>query len=137
MTTDQDIHDAMQEAYDLASGEASPSRQQGLFEMIGDSFRGRQRWMSLLVFFYILLFTVAWVASAIMFFSTDKGDTRGLILWAAAFVVSGNIVMMCKLWYWNMMNRNALAREIKRLEVRIAELQASGGNSAAKAACYT
>ncbi len=137
MTTDQDIHDAMQEAYDLASGEASPARQQGLFEMIGDSFRGRQRWMACLVFFYILLFTVAWVISAVMFFRTDADDTRGLILWAAAFVVSGNIVMMCKLWYWNLMNRNALAREIKRLEVRIAELQASGNRGVSRPACYT
>jgi uncharacterized SAM-binding protein YcdF (DUF218 family) len=136
MTTDQDIHDAMQEAYNLASGEVRPDRQQGIFEMISDSFRGRQRWMAMLVFFYILLFTAAWVVSAVMFFQTDSADTRGLILWAAAFVVSGNIVMMCKLWYWNLMNRNALAREIKRLEVRIAQLQGTN-NANAKAACYT
>lgn len=39
-----------------------------------------------------------------------------------AFLTGAFVVPQIKLWYWAVMNRNAVTREIKRLEMRIAEL---------------
>ncbi len=38
------------------------------------------------------------------------------------FPTGAFVVPKIKLWYWAVMNRNAVTREIKRLEIRIAEL---------------
>jgi len=76
-----------------------------------------------MVWIYVIAFTVLMVITAIMFFATDPADTKGLILWASAFITCGLFTAMLKMWFWMAMNRNMLAREVKRLELQIAELQ--------------
>lgn len=69
---------------------------------------------------YILLFFVAAAYCAVRFFLTDQ--TQFQIMYAALFVCSTQFVAHRKTVYWQALHRNSIKREIKRLELRIAEL---------------
>jgi hypothetical protein len=104
------------ELFEEYGGESS------LFEMIADTFRGRNRWLKIGMTFNILAFTVLAVVVAIQFFHTDT--MRGMILWATLFLLCCLGTMMIKLWWWAQMDKNVLTREIKRLELQVARLAA-------------
>ncbi len=93
-----------------------------VFEMLMETFRGRHRWLVFLTFFWTLVFMTLGVLSVIRFFRAE--ELRDTVMWAAAsaFFLSG--VSMMKVWYWMELNKNALTREIKRLELQIARLAA-------------
>lgn len=50
------------------------------------------------------------------------GETKMLILYATLFLVCIHWIDLMKIFAWQMIHRNGLKREIKRLEIRIAEL---------------
>ncbi len=118
--TNNDIKVALSAADQADLGD--PQQDMTLREMMASTFRGRQRWMSILVWIYVLVFTGVWVFSAVMFFRSDAANIKDVIMWATVFAMSGAIVMVMKMWYWMAMNRNAVQREVKRLELRIADL---------------
>ena len=91
-----------------------------LFEMLIETFRGKHRWLVFMSIFWTLVFMVLAVLSVIQFFKAE--ETRDLLMWAAAsaFFLSG--VSMMKVWFWMELNKNAVTREIKRLELQIARL---------------
>ncbi len=98
------------------------SAEPSIFEMLMETFRGRYRWLSVMVVFWSVVFMVLGVLSAIKFFNAEA--TRDMLLWAAACVICISGVSMMKVWYWMELNKNALTREIKRLELQIARLAA-------------
>jgi len=91
-----------------------------LHEMLIETFRGRHRWMNVLAF----LFTFAGLAmvgvAAYQFFDSDS--TRAMIAWAACFLLFVVWIAMLKLWFWLEIQRLFVTREIKRLELQIANL---------------
>ena len=91
-----------------------------MLEMVMETFRGRYRWLSVLGVFWSVVFMVLGVLSAIKFFNAEA--SRDMLLWAAACVVCISGVSMMKVWYWMELNKNAVTREIKRLEWQIARL---------------
>ncbi|MHC4562903.1 MAG: DUF6768 family protein [Planctomycetota bacterium] len=115
---DSDIKKAMGKADWVSDMDAE--RDETFRQMLAGTFRGRPRWMAILAWVYILAFTAMMVVAALQFFQTEA--TRDQILWATVFLASSFIVMFLKLWFWTVMNRNAVTREIKRLELRVAEL---------------
>jgi hypothetical protein len=117
---DKDVRDAMEEG---GSPTADLAREQGFREMIAATFRGRNRWMTILVWVYLWAFTALGVVVAVLFFRSDALADK--LMYAAIFVVVGFFLGMMKMWYWMLMNRNAVVREVKRLELRISELQAA------------
>ena len=88
--------------------------------MVAESFRSQQRWLLLMMWFWVLVTFVLAVLSGIAFLKAD--DTRSQIMYAACFVVCSQMVGGFKLWVWIAMNRNSLKREIKRWELRVVEL---------------
>lgn len=96
--------------------------EQSLFDMVVESFRGRNLWIKVGMFFNILVFTVLAVVTAIQFFGAET--TRGMIGWSTGFLFCCLGTMMMKLWWWAQMDKNSLTREIKRLELQIARLAA-------------
>lgn len=91
--------------------------EQGLFGMVRGLFRGKLKWvivMMITVNFVVLGF---FIYSLIQFFNAE--DTIELIKWGAAGFVCLLMVSMLKLFSWMQMNKNALMREIKRLELLI------------------
>ncbi len=91
-----------------------------VFDMLMETCRGRHRWLNILGAFWTLVFVVLGILAAVKFFGAV--ELRDMLMWAAAsaFFLSG--VSMMKVWYWMELNKNALTREIKRLELQIARL---------------
>jgi hypothetical protein len=120
---DEDVKKAME---DEGSPAADLVREPSFREMIASTFRGRNRWMTILVWVYLWVFTGLAVFAAVQFFRIDGLADK--LMYATIFLMLCLFAGMMKMWYWMLMNRNALAREIKRLELRIAELQAAMAN---------
>ncbi len=58
-------------------------------------------------------------------------DTRGIILWAIFFMIGFNSTILMKLWYWVVDSKLNVLKELKQLELQIAELagrKTSSGN---------
>lgn len=91
-----------------------------IFEMIIDVFRGKLRWLTMLSVFWTLVFFVLSVICAVKFFNTEVSNDK--ILWAVGFMIFMSAVSMLKIWFWLELNKNAITREIKRLELQIARL---------------
>jgi hypothetical protein len=109
---DDDIRKAVR-AGDTASDE-------GLIEQVAATFRTRMRvWVMI-----SWCFTAVWAAvaawAAVSFFRAVT--VRDWIIYATVFQVAAISVAMLKLWYWMEMNRHTHTREVKRVELQIAEL---------------
>ncbi|MCK4873788.1 MAG: hypothetical protein KAS72_13785 [Phycisphaerales bacterium] len=105
-----------QELFDKYGGE------QSLLQMIAESFRGRQRWLMIGMHCNMLILTSLAVLSAIQFFRVES--TRAMIAWSSGFIVGCLGTWLIKLWWWTRTDKNAVTREIKRLELQIARLAA-------------
>lgn len=101
---------------------AGPPGDQALLDRIAESFRTRNRRWTILVLALLLLFTVLAVLCAVGLFTTDRRDTRSLVICSTGFLACTMIIMRLKLWYWQELNRIAIQKDIKRLELRIADL---------------
>lgn len=96
----------------------------GLFELAASPFKGRlRRWM-FVVYLAIIVMTVLLLWCGYRFFIAASAEER--IFWGVLFVLTVNGQAMLKLWTWMEVNRNSVLREIKRLEIAIAKLHASG-----------
>ena len=71
-------------------------------------------WGNSLVFLALIVF------SSIKFFQTDQ--TKYQIMYAAIFICCVQIIILAKIVCWQTIQRNKITREIKKLELRIAEL---------------
>ena len=93
--------------------------EQTIFNLIGESFRGRTK----------MLMVVAWVAMFAMFvfalFSVTQflaaTDLSLKLDWGVAIIVSTQFLGGMKMWYFLELNKLAAARDIHRLELRMIE----------------
>ena len=60
------------------------------------------------------------IVSGVRFIRAD--DERTMLLWAAAMLLCFGAVTAIKIWYWLEMNRLAVTREVKRLELQVAQI---------------
>jgi len=91
-----------------------------MLEMVLETFHGRHRWLVMLNIFWTLVFAAIFVLAAVKFFRAE--EMREMMMWAAAGIFSMSAVAMMKTWYFMELNKNAVTREIKRLELQIARL---------------
>ena len=111
----QEIHDALDDERAVGSDDFA--------RMIVESFHGRHRrltWFAMLKMSGAMLIAVLGV---VQFFGAES--VRAQIGWAAAAVVGTLGAMQWWLFYWIQVNRDREAREIKRLELQVAELRSS------------
>ncbi len=103
-----------------------------LFEQLGEQsllqkqmevFRSQSAWMTIGILVVGIAFMALSVYSAIRFYSAP--ELREMIIWVAVFFFSMSAVMALKLWDWMEIERATVTREIKRLELRIAQLASS------------
>ena len=106
----------------LANGETvyDLDREEGVFRQWAGIYRGKMRWMAVFATAEAVVFAVLIVLAAIQFFQTD--DVKHQILYATCVVLLALLLLLVKLWGWMQMNRYAIQREIKRLELRLIEL---------------
>ena len=121
--TDNDIDDKIRRA--LAEDEKSldfsaATGDQGIIEMMLGMFHGRLWWLNVLVFVFQLLFMGLTVWAGWSFFGATV--VRDQILFATVFLWGVGVIGMFKIWFWMVMNRNSVIREIKRLELQVARL---------------
>ena len=114
-TLDDDIRKA------LGNGDAAYDfdREEGVFRQMAGIFRGKMRWMAIAVTIESIVFLALLVLAAVRFFQVP--DTKGQIFYATVVLLMAMLLLLVKLWGWGQMNRNAIQREIKRLELRILE----------------
>ncbi len=89
-------------------------------EVLVTSFQGKMRFWTIFVYIYLLIFMVSTVFCTLWFFQSDT--VKDMILYAALACLSMMVIVVVKLWYWMLINRNAITREVKRLELQIARL---------------
>lgn len=95
-------------------------------EAIIESFRGRRRWFTLLLFAVALLWAGLMVGCGYQFFQADS--TKSQIGWAAGFLAFLIAASQAEMWIGSEWQRYSLARELKRLELRVVELSERVGS---------
>lgn len=96
--------------------EASP------LQLVTDNFRSRNRWLNILGMAVGVVFMVLGVLTLIQFVEAE--ETLAAIRWGLAFIMCMWGLWAVKLWSWMEIQRNALTREIKRLELQVVHLGA-------------
>jgi len=94
--------------------------EQSMPEMVSGLFRGKLKWITLISMVAMLVIFALGVYCLIKFLTVE--EIRGMIKWGAAMMFCMLGVSMLKLMYWIQMDKNALMREIKRLEWQISLL---------------
>jgi Family of unknown function (DUF6768) len=99
--------------------------EQGMFALLFSVYRGPQAWIVSLTTFVMLImvgggFYSLWKLIGVW------GSPEALI-WGAAVFVLMMMVSFIKVWFWIRMESNRVIREVKRLELQIARLQANAG----------
>ncbi len=89
-------------------------------ELLFSQFRGKMLVSSLLVYIYVILFSALAVFCGVQFFLAET--TRDWVMYGVGFTTAVGIVNVVKLWYWMLANRNAVTREVKRLELQVSRL---------------
>ncbi len=100
--------------------EYDESKEESYISWIRSGFKNCQRWAIILVFVHFFFFLALAIVCGILFLITDT--TKYQIMYAAFFVCCVLIGYLIKVFGWVMVTRNSLSREIKKLELRIAEL---------------
>ena len=108
----------------LAGGEGACDLdgEAGILEQLAGIFRGKMRWAAVFVCVESVVFVVLIVFAVMEFFKTDS--IRWQIFHATGVVVLSLMLVLIKVWSWMQMNRYAIQREIKRIELRVLELGA-------------
>ncbi len=96
------------------------SKENSCRSMIRGFFSKKMRWVMITVYVWFFIFMVPIIISIIFFFRTDQ--TKYQIMYAAIFVCCTLSIGFLKVLAWVMLQRHSVKREIKRLELRIAEL---------------
>lgn len=96
--------------------------EQNLFQMVLGLFSGKNKWMLILMNIVNLVFFALFIYCVIQFFNTEV--TNELITWGLEAFTCLTVVGMLKLFAWMQMDKNALLRELKRLEIQVSSLSA-------------
>ena len=110
---EEDIKKIIDDTYD-------DSREDTLLSMVGQLYSKKMFPSFIAHFLYGLPFIIGAVYCGIKFFKTDQ--TQFHIMYAAIFVCCIQFCIFSKAKYWQMLYKINTSREIKRLELRIAEL---------------
>jgi hypothetical protein len=94
----------------------------GLQETLTDVFRGRMRAYGAMFLAMILGCAALAVYCAVRFLGTN--DVPQMLRWGAGFFLCFLAVQGGKSWYWMQLERLAMTREIKRVELLVAQLAA-------------
>lgn len=84
------------------------------------TFRTRNRFLTALAFVYTFAFMGLAIWCAVRFFGAT--ETKHQLAWGFAFSFCMMAVAMLKMWFWMEMQRIAVTREVKRVELLTAKL---------------
>jgi hypothetical protein len=115
----------------LAEMEHDSAREDSLRRLIAGAFDARNRVVTLIsaAIKTAALATAVWMG--VLFFRTD--EIRSLILYATVFNTCMLILATMRLFLWQLLLRQGVMREIKRLELRLFEFAKNNGSTLAPA----
>lgn len=73
------------------------------------------------VFWIFLIVSAAMMVGGMIFLTHEKG-TRGMLFAAVIALIGYNSTVLMKLWYWVVNTKLSILREMKQLQLQIAEL---------------
>lgn len=114
--TDDLVRQVLEEAEEASNGGEAQSAP----ELLTQVFRGRNRRLAIGGALVNSVLFVACVWSGVRYLRAD--DARETALWGIAMLLGFGLLIAIKIWYWLEMNRLALARDIKRVELRVARI---------------
>ena len=121
MARDSDVDGLIREALEEEDRKAFEALgEPGLPDMVTAVFRGRMRWYGVMFMAMILIFTVVTVYCGVRFFQTD--EVPAMLRWGAGLLLGFAAIQGGKTWYWMQLERVAMIREIKRVELLVAQL---------------
>ena len=91
--------------------------EQNVFQMVFGLFKGKNKWIMILMNVMTVVFFGLFIYCIVQFF--NAGETKELIKWATGTLIFLLGVSMLKIFAWMQMDKNALLREMKRLELLI------------------
>ncbi|MBV7270340.1 DUF6768 family protein [Winogradskyella luteola] len=94
--------------------------EQNLWQMVSGIFSGKNSWIVYMMSMVQLIFFGIFIYCAIQFFNVEA--TNDLIKWGVFGTVSLMGSIMLKLFSWMQMDKKAIIREIKRLELQVSSL---------------
>lgn len=94
--------------------------EQNVFEMVGGLFQGKNKWIMILMNLMTLIFFGLFVYCTVQFFNVT--ETNELIKWGIGGLIFLFGVSMLKIFAWMQMDKNAILRELKRLELQVSSL---------------
>ena len=100
--------------------EYDESKEDTLLSMVGQLYSRKMLPSMFAHFAYSVPFFAGAIYCGIKFFKIDQSQFQ--LMYAAIFVCCVQGIIFSKVKYWQMLHKNNISREIKRLELRIAEL---------------
>jgi len=94
--------------------------EQSLLQMLGGLFKSKHSWLIVIMNIVNIVMFIFSIYCVIQFLNTDI--TNELIKWASAGFICWTSIAMIKLFIWMQMDKNAILRELKRLELQVASL---------------
>jgi hypothetical protein len=95
---------------------------QALHRQVLATFEGRLRWFN--VAGWIAGFVLFGVASTLAWRFVQAEEVGDMLRWGAASALAFAGLALIKLWFWLELQKNAIVREVKRLELQVASLAA-------------
>jgi uncharacterized protein DUF6768 len=99
--------------------------EQGMFALLFSVYRGPQAWIVSLTTFVMLIMVGGGFYS--LWKLVGVWGSPDAVIWGATVFVLMMMVSFIKVWFWIRMESNRVIREVKRLELQIARLQANAG----------
>jgi len=95
---------------------------QALHRQVLATFEGRLRWFN----------AAGWIGGVVLFgvacvFAwrfVQAQELQGMLRWGAASALAFAGIALVKVWFWLELQKNAVVRELKRLELQVASLAA-------------
>lgn len=94
--------------------------EQNVLGMIFGLFKGKNKWILILMNLVTVIFFGLFLYCIVQFFKTDI--INELLKWGLGALVFLIGVSMLKIFAWMQMDKNALLRELKRLELQVSSL---------------
>ena len=94
--------------------------EQNVLGMLSGLFTGKNKWIIILMNVMTLVFFVLFIYCTVNFFSAT--ETNELLKWGLGGLVFLVGVSMLKVFAWMQMDKNAILREMKRLELQVSSL---------------
>jgi len=90
------------------------------FKQMSIGFKSKMGWMYISVIIFGLLMTLMSIYSIYSFY--HETEMKSLIGWGVTIIVTILLTQITKMWYWSELGRNRVIREIKILELQIAQV---------------